>query len=115
MENTPVSAEMMIELLNLIKDNTISGKIAKDVLDVMMETKESPTKIVEEKGLKQVVDMGAIEKVVDEVIANNPKQVEQYKGGNERLFGFFVGQTMKLSGGKANPKIINDILKNKLK
>lgn len=115
MENTPVSAEMMIELLNLIKDNTISGKIAKDVLDVMMETRESPTKIVEEKGLKQVVDMGAIEKVVDEVIANNPKQVEQYKSGNERLFGFFVGQTMKLSGGKANPKIINDILKNKLK
>ena len=113
-DDSPVSADMMIELLDLLEDNTISGKIAKDVLDIMMETKESPTKIVEEKGLKQVADTGAIEKIVDEVIANNSKQVEQYKAGNEKLFGFFVGQTMKASGGKANPKMINEILKKKL-
>ena len=87
---------------------------AKDVLDIMIETKHSAKSIVEEKGLKQVVDTGAIEKVVDEIIANNPKQVEQYKGGNERLFGFFVGQTMKASGGKVNPKVVNEILKKKL-
>lgn len=113
-DDSPVSADMMIELLDLLEDNTISGKIAKDVLDIMMETKESPIKIVEEKGLKQVADTGAIEKIVDEVIANNAKQVEQYKAGNEKLFGFFVGQTMKASGGKANPKMINEILKKKL-
>ena len=80
----------------------------------MIETKQTAGKIVEEKGLKQVIDTGAIEKVIDEVIANNPKQVEQYKGGNERLFGFFVGQTMKASGGKVNPKVVNEILKKKL-
>ena len=113
-DDSPVSADMMIELLDLLENNTISGKIAKDVLDIMMETKESPTKIVEEKGLKQVADTDAIEKIVDEVIANNSKQVEQYKAGNEKLFGFFVGQTMKASGGKANPKMINEILKKKL-
>lgn len=111
---SPVSAEMMIELLDLIKDETISGKIAKDILDIMIETKETAGKIVESKGLKQVVDTGAIEKVIDDVIANNPTQVEQYKNGNERLFGFFVGQAMKTSGGKINPKVLNDILKKKL-
>ncbi len=114
MDESPISAEMLVELLDLIKDETISGKIAKDVLDIMIETKEHAGKIVEEKGLKQVVDTGAIEKVIDEVIAANPKQVEQYKGGNDRLFGFFVGQTMKASGGKVNPKVVNDILKKKL-
>lgn len=114
LEDSPVSAEMLIELLDLIKDDTISGKTAKDVLDGMFETRHSAKVIVEEKGLKQVVDTSAIEKVVDEVIANNQKQVAEYKGGNERLFGFFVGQTMKASGGNVNPKIVNDILKKKL-
>lgn len=113
-EDSPVSAEMMIELLDLMQDETISGKIAKDVLDIMVETGKSPKIIVEEKGLKQVVDTAEIEKIIDEVIANNQKQVEQYKGGNERLFGFFVGQTMKASGGKVNPKVVNDLLKKKL-
>ena len=70
--------------------------------------------VAKEKGLKQVADTGELEKIVDEVIANNSKQVEQYKAGNERLFGFFVGQTMKATGGKANPQIINEILKKKL-
>lgn len=113
-ENSPVSAEMMTELLDLIADETISGKIAKDVLDIMIESGKSPKIIVEEKGLKQVVDLGAIEKIAEEVVANNPKQVAEYKAGNERLFGFFVGQAMKLSGGKTNPKTLNDILKKKL-
>ena len=112
---SPVSAENMIELLDLIKDQTISGKIAKDVLDIMIETRETPIKIVESRGLKQVVNIDEIEKIIDKVIASNPEQVKKYKSGNERLFGFFVGQTMKLSGGKANPKIINDILNKKLK
>jgi aspartyl-tRNA(Asn)/glutamyl-tRNA(Gln) amidotransferase subunit B len=114
-EESPVTAEMLIELLDLIKDNTISGKIAKDVLDIMIETQKTANAIVEEKGLKQVVDTGAIEKVVDEVIANNTTQVEQYRGGNDRLFGFFVGQAMKLSGGKINPQMLNDLLNKKLK
>ena len=113
-EENPITSDMMIELLDLIKDETISGKIAKDVLDDMFKTKESPKIIVNKKGLKQVVDVGAIEKVIDEVIKNNSKQVEEYKAGNQRLLGFFVGQTMKSSGGKANPKVVNDILKKKL-
>jgi aspartyl-tRNA(Asn)/glutamyl-tRNA(Gln) amidotransferase subunit B len=114
-EESPVSAENLSELLDLIKNNTISGKIAKDVLDIMLETSKTAGIIVEERGLKQVVDMSAIEKLADEVIAGNKKQVEEYMGGNERLFGFFVGQAMKLSGGKVNPQIINDLLKKKLK
>lgn len=114
LENSPVSAEMLIELLDLIADETISGKTAKDVLDEMIETKHSAKKIVEDNGLKQVVDMGAIEKAVDEVVEKNSKQVAEYQGGNERLFGFFVGQVMKITSGKASPKIINDVLKKKL-
>ncbi len=114
LEESPVSAEMLIELLDLIKDETIFGKMAKDVLDIMIETRQSAKKIVVEKGLKQTADTGEVEKVIDEIIANNQKQVAEYKGGNERLFGFFVGQTMKASSGKVNPKIINDILKKKL-
>ncbi|MDR3290000.1 MAG: Asp-tRNA(Asn)/Glu-tRNA(Gln) amidotransferase subunit GatB [Rickettsiales bacterium] len=113
-DESPVTAEMLIELLDLLKDNTISGKIAKDVLDTMIETKKTAGVIVEERGLKQVVDMSTIEKIADDVIAENPTQVGQYKGGNERLFGFFVGQAMKMSGGKVNPQIINEILKKKL-
>ena len=114
LENSPVSAENMIELLDLIKDNTISGKIAKDVLDMMMENGESARTIVEKHNLKQNTDTGEIEKIVDKIIADNPKQVEQYKSGNERIFGFFVGQVMKASGGKINPQLANEILKKKL-
>ena len=113
-ENSPVSAEMLSELLSLIEDNTISGKIAKDVLDIMVETGKNATEIVEEKGLKQTTDTNEINKIIDEVINNNPKQVEQYKSGNERIFGFFVGQVMKASGGKINPQLANELLKNKL-
>lgn len=111
---SPVSAEQFSELLGLIKSNEISGKIAKEVLDFMLESGKSAKEIVEEKGLKQVTDTGAIEKVIDEVIAANPDKLEQYKAGKDKLFGFFVGQVMKASGGKANPQIVNQILKGKI-
>ncbi len=114
LSETPVSAEQLCGLLKLIKDDTISGKIAKDVFAEMMETSKDADTIVEEKGLKQVTDTGAIEAIIDEVIAENPDNVESYRGGKDRLFGFFVGQTMKKSQGKANPAVVNEILKKKL-
>lgn len=113
-EQSKISANQMGELVDLIKDDTISGKIGKDVLDIMVETGDDPSKIVEEKGLKQVVDLGAIEAQIDEVLANNADNVQKYKDGNEKLFGFFVGQVMKVSQGKASPTVVNEILKRKL-
>lgn len=113
-ENSPVSAKKLSGLLDLIKNNTISGKIAKEVLDLMFETGKNAATIVEEKGLKQVTDTGAIEKTIDEVLAANKDKVAEYKAGKEALFGFFVGQVMKASKGKANPAIVNKILKKKL-
>jgi aspartyl-tRNA(Asn)/glutamyl-tRNA(Gln) amidotransferase subunit B len=115
LSDSPISAENLGQLVDLINDNTISGKIAKDVFADMYETSKAPADIVEEKGLKQVTDTGAIEAVIDEVIAENPDNVTAYKGGKDKLFGFFVGQTMKKTGGKANPAIVNQILKDKLK
>ena len=112
--DSPVSSEQFSGLLALISDDTISGKIAKTVLDKMFETGKDAATIVEEEGLKQVTDTGAIEAVCDEVIAANPDKVEQYQGGKDKLFGFFVGQAMKASGGKANPAAVNEILKAKL-
>ncbi len=112
--DSPVSSEQFSGLLALISDDTISGKIAKTVLDKMFESGKDAAVIVEEEGLKQVTDTGAIEAVCDEVIAANPDKVEQYKGGKDKLFGFFVGQVMKASGGKANPAAVNEILKAKL-
>jgi len=111
---SPVSAKQLGDLVALISDNTISGKIAKDVFAEMMHSGKDPSDIVEEKGLKQVTDTGTIEKIVDEVIAENPDNVAAYRGGKDKLFGFFVGQVMKKSGGKANPDIVNDLLKAKL-
>ena len=111
---SPIAAEQLGGLINLISDNTISGKIAKDVFAAMYETGKDAASIVEEKGLKQVTDTGAIEKIVDEVLAENPDNVAQYKAGKDKMFGFFVGQVMKKSQGKANPAIINDLLKKKL-
>lgn len=113
-ENSPVSANQLSGLIKLISDNTISGKIAKTVLDEMIETGKDADIIVEEKGLRQVTDTSAIEAMIDEVIANNPNQLEQYHSGKKALFGFFVGQVMKASKGKANPQIVNEILKKKL-
>ena len=114
LEDSPVSAKQLGELVGLIEDNTISGKIAKDVFADMMETGKDAGTIVEDKGLKQVTDTGAIEALVDEVLAENPDNVAQYKSGKEQLFGFFVGQVMKKSQGKANPAMVNQLLKKKL-
>jgi len=112
--DSPVSAEKLSGMLALISDNTISGKIAKQVFDIMFETGKDAAEIVKEQGLQQVTDTGAIEKIVDEVLAANPDKVAEYKGGKDKLFGFFVGQVMKISGGKVNPAIVNDLLKKKL-
>jgi aspartyl-tRNA(Asn)/glutamyl-tRNA(Gln) amidotransferase subunit B len=114
LEDSPVSAEQLGGLIALISDNTISGKIAKDVFADMYETGKDAAAIVEEKGLKQVTDTGAIEAVIDEVIAENPDNVAAYQGGKDKLFGFFVGQVMKKSQGKANPAMVNELLKKKL-
>lgn len=109
-----ITAAQLGALIELISDNTISGKIAKDVFAEMYKSGKDPAQIVEEKGLKQVTDIGAIEKIVDEVIAENPDNVAGYKSGKDKLFGFFVGQVMKKSQGKANPAVVNDLLKRKL-
>ena len=114
LEESPVSAEHLGELVGLIEDKTISGRIAKDVFDIMIESGKDPATIVEEQGLKQVTDTGAIEGIIDEVLAENADKVEQYKAGKDKLFGFFVGQVMKKSQGKANPAAVNDLLKTKL-
>jgi aspartyl-tRNA(Asn)/glutamyl-tRNA(Gln) amidotransferase subunit B len=113
-EKSPVSADALGGMLDLLKDGTISGRIAKDVFAAMVETGKTAKAIVEEKGLKQITDTGAIEAAADRVIAANPKQVEQYKGGNANLIGWFVGQLMKATGGKANPAAVNEILRKKL-
>ncbi|GAB4518350.1 MAG: Asp-tRNA(Asn)/Glu-tRNA(Gln) amidotransferase subunit GatB [Amphiplicatus sp.] len=112
-EDSPVTAERLGALIDLIADGVISGRIAKDVFAVMFETGEDPVEIVEARGLKQVTDTGAIEKVVDEIIAANPAQVEQVRL-KPKTFGWFVGQVMKATGGKANPQAVNAILKRKL-
>ena len=112
--DSPIAAAQLGALTGLIADNTISGKIAKDVFAEMYATGKDPARIVDEKGLRQVTDTGAIEKIVDEVLAENPDNVAAYKGGKDKLFGFFVGAVMKKSQGKANPEIVNELLKNKL-
>lgn len=113
-ENSPVSPAQAAELLGLVADGTISGSLAKQVFEIMLETGGSPAAIVEERGLKQTSDTGAIEAVIAEVLAKNPGQLEQYRSGKEALFGFFVGQTMKAMGGKANPGVVNELLKKAL-
>ena len=98
----------------MIKSGEISGKIAKDVLDAMIESGENAKQIVESKGLKQVSDSSAIEKIIDEVLSRNHTSLDEYRAGKEKLFGFFVGQVMKESKGQANPTIVNELLKKKL-
>lgn len=112
---SPISADHLGKLVELISDNTISGKIAKDVFAEMFTSGKDPATIVDEKGLKQVTDTGAIEKVINEVLAANPDKVAEFRSGKDKLFGFFVGQVMKVSGGKLNPAAVNDILTAKLK
>ena len=112
---SPVSAKNLAQMINLIKDGTISGKIAKTVFEEMVKHDGDPSKIVEEKGLKQTSDPNEIENTIDKILSSNQDKVQQYKSGKEKLFGFFVGQVMKEMKGKGNPGMINDILKNKLK
>jgi aspartyl-tRNA(Asn)/glutamyl-tRNA(Gln) amidotransferase subunit B len=111
---SPVNSSQFAQLLQRMHDNTISGKIAKTVFEAMWNGQGSADEIIEKQGLKQVTDSGAIEQLVDKIIAANPGQVADYRAGKEKLFGFFVGQAMKESGGKLNPQQLNDLLKEKL-
>lgn len=113
-EQCPVTPELLAGVLKRIDDKTISGKIAKTVFEEIWKSGKTADQVIEEKGLKQVTDTGAIEAIVDEIIAANPGQVAEYKGGKEKLMGFFVGQVMKASKGKANPGMANQLLKKKL-
>ncbi len=113
-QNSPVSAAALGELVDLLTDKTINGRIAKEVFEAMVETGESPAVIVEAKGLRQVTDTGAIDEAVQKVLDANPDKLAEYKGGKEKLFGFFVGQVMKAMAGKGNPALVNDVLKSKL-
>ncbi len=112
---SPISAKNLSNLINLIKDGTISGKIAKTVFELMSDGDKNPVEVVKEKGLKQQSDPKELEKLIKKVINENQNKVKEYKSGKEKLFGFFVGQVMKVSGGKANPQLVNEILKKKLK
>ena len=111
---SPVSAEALGGLIDLVADDTISGRIAKDVFEVMVETGKPAAEIVEEKGMRQVSDEGAIAAEIDKVLAANADKLAEYKSGKEKLFGFFVGQVMRATGGKANPALVNELLKKKL-
>ena len=113
-DQSPIQADRLAILVARIKDNTISGKIAKTVFESMIDDDSGVDEIIESKGLKQVTDSGEIEKLVEDVIANNPDQVQQFKDGKEQVLGFLVGQAMKLSQGKANPAIVNKLLREKI-
>jgi aspartyl-tRNA(Asn)/glutamyl-tRNA(Gln) amidotransferase subunit B len=111
---SPLVPENLAELIKTLDAGKINNNQAKEVLVEMFASGKTADEVVREKGFEQISDASAIEKIVEEIIAANPNQVAAYRGGNEKLFGFFVGQTMKASGGKANPKIVNEILKQKL-
>jgi aspartyl-tRNA(Asn)/glutamyl-tRNA(Gln) amidotransferase subunit B len=111
---SPVSAQQLATIVQRISDNTISGKIAKSIFEAVWQGEGEVDAIIEQKGLKQITDNSAIEAAIDEIIAANPQQVEQYRGGKETLFGFFVGQVMKKTQGKANPQLVNEYLRKKL-
>jgi aspartyl-tRNA(Asn)/glutamyl-tRNA(Gln) amidotransferase subunit B len=113
-EQSPVHPDRLAGLVQRIADDTISGKIAKQVFEALWEGDDTADAIIEKQGLKQITDTGAIEAIIDEIIAANPDQVAGYKSGKDKLFGFFVGQAMKATGGKANPAQLNDLLKKKL-
>jgi len=113
-EQSPISSQNLAHLLRLIKEGVISGKIAKVVFEDMAKTGKAPDEIVKEKGLVQVTDISAIEEIILKVLADNTKEVDDYRNGKTKLLGFFVGQVMKKTKGKANPKIVNEVLKEKL-
>ena len=110
-----VTSMKMAQLIDCISKGIISGRTAKEVFEIMKETGEEPKKIIESKGLQQKSDPKELEKIIDKIISDNSDKVTEYKSGKEKLFGFFVGQVMKISGGKANPQLVNSILKQKLK
>jgi aspartyl-tRNA(Asn)/glutamyl-tRNA(Gln) amidotransferase subunit B len=112
---SPVEASRLAGLVRRIADNTISGKIAKQVFEALWDSKDSADEIIAHQGLKQITDTSAIEAIIDQIIAKNPEQLAQYRSGKEKLFGFFVGQAMKATAGKANPQQLNDLLIAKLK
>ncbi len=114
-DQCPVTPQHLAGMLLMVQEGTISGKIAKDVFDEMYRTGDLPEKIVREKGWVQILDAGTIEGAIEKVIQANPKLVEDYRKGKEKVFGFFVGEVMKETQGKANPKLVNELLKNKLK
>jgi aspartyl-tRNA(Asn)/glutamyl-tRNA(Gln) amidotransferase subunit B len=114
-KDSPVTPKNLSSLINVISSGEISGKIAKKVFEIMVETGDEPNKIIKEKKLKQQSDPKELEKIVSKVLKDNSDKVLQYKSGKEKLYGFFIGEAMKLSGGKANPKLLNDILKEKLR
>jgi aspartyl-tRNA(Asn)/glutamyl-tRNA(Gln) amidotransferase subunit B len=110
-DESPVRPAQGAELLALIADGTISATLGKQVFEIMLETGEDPGKIVEERGLRQTSDTDAIEKVIGEVMAANADKVAEYRSGKDKLFGFFVGQVMKAMAGKANPQVVNELLR----
>ena len=114
MSDSPVKPAQAAELLGLVADGTISGTIAKQVFEIMLETGEGAAESVEKRGLKQTYDTGAIDSEIDKILAANADKVAEYKGGKQALFGFFVGQTMKAMQGKANPQVVNERLRAKL-
>jgi aspartyl-tRNA(Asn)/glutamyl-tRNA(Gln) amidotransferase subunit B len=111
---SPVSAENLGELVRLIRSGEISGKLAKEIFPKMFSTGDGPRVVMEREGLTQISDTGALEKIIEDVIAANPKQVEQYRGGKTAVIGFLVGQAMKASRGQANPATMNELLRKKL-
>lgn len=113
-EECPLNPEKLVGMLKLIENGTISGKIAKTVFEEMYKTGKDAEEIIKEKGLTQISDSSVIEKAIEEIISKNPSEVERYRAGEEKLFGFFVGQVMKLTKGKANPQLVNEILKKRL-
>ena len=111
---SPISAASLGKLLDLMADGTISGRLAKEVFEIMAETGDDPAAIIEAKGLRQITDAGAIEAAVAKVVADNPGQVGQFRSGNEKVLGWLVGQVMKATGGKANPAQVNQLLRAKI-
>jgi aspartyl-tRNA(Asn)/glutamyl-tRNA(Gln) amidotransferase subunit B len=109
-KDCPVCPSMLAEMINLIEDGTISGKIAKDVFEEMWRSRRPPKEIIEEKGLLQITDVDVLTKVINEVLEADPEKVRQYRGGKKKLFGHFMGQVMKATKGKANPRLVSKIL-----
>ena len=113
-KDSPINSARLASLLERVADHTISGKIAKQVFALIWESEETVDQIIADKGLMQITDSGEIEAIVDKILLQNTDQIKQYKDGNQKVFGFFVGQVMKQTAGKANPKEVNKLLHNKL-